>query len=344
MTHPEASGHPDSILPTRADLPDGWERRPAAPGMEAGHVHLKASDLERQLAFYRDVIGLGVWQREERVAFLGAGGYHHHVGLNDWHSAGGPPADRRRSGLFHLALRYPTRRALADAVWRLVDAGVPLEGASDHGVSEAIYLRDPEDNGVELYVDRPRDQWPPSEPGSVAMYTRALDLEGLLEASDPAARPRLGEPCDPGVDLGHVHLQTADVERSLRFWRDALGLDLTQRLGGQAIFLSAGGYHHHVGANSWQSLGAGPPEPGSAGLFHSALRYPSPDALADAVRNLVAAGVPLEGASDHGASIAVYLRDPDQGGLELYVDRPRERWPARMGREPVDLSALVSSM
>jgi len=152
------------------------------PGVDVGHVHLKVADLDRALGFYRDVLGFELTQRlGDDAAFVSAGGYHHHIGLNTWHSKGGAPPPPGTTGLFHLAIRYPTRAALADALDRLRRAGVPLEGASDHGVSEALYLSDPDGNGVELYWDRPREQWPRADSGGeLAMYTRPLDLQSLL--------------------------------------------------------------------------------------------------------------------------------------------------------------------
>ncbi len=146
-----------------------------------GHVHLKVADLERSLAFYHGVLGFDITQRMGRsAAFLSAGGYHHHIGLNTWESRGGKPPADGSTGLYHVAIRYPDRAALADALRRLTAAGVTLDGASDHGVSEALYLRDPDQNGVELYRDRPENEWPRAADGGVAMYTRPLDLEALL--------------------------------------------------------------------------------------------------------------------------------------------------------------------
>jgi catechol 2,3-dioxygenase len=159
------------------------------PGVDIGHVHLKVADIERALGFYRDVLGFELTQRMGRgAAFLSAGGYHHHIGLNTWESQGGSPPSPGTTGLYHLAIRYPDRRSLADALRRVANAGIPLEGAADHGVSEALYLRDPDDNGVELYWDRPREEWPFTDDGELAMYTRPLDIEGLLAAlSDPTS-------------------------------------------------------------------------------------------------------------------------------------------------------------
>jgi catechol 2,3-dioxygenase len=156
--------------------------RPIHSGVRIGHVHLKVADLERALAFYRDVLGFEVTQRYgTQAAFLSAGGYHHHIGLNTWESAGGSPPPPQATGLYHLAILYPTRGELADALRRLVRAGIPLEGASDHGVSEALYLRDPDDNGVELYWDRPKEQWPRTPSGELNMVTERLDLDSLLK-------------------------------------------------------------------------------------------------------------------------------------------------------------------
>jgi catechol 2,3-dioxygenase len=156
---------------------------------------------------------------------------------------------------------------------------------------------------------------------------------------------------DPRVDIGHVHLKVADLDRAIAFYRDVLGFELTQRLGGQAAFLSAGGYHHHIGLNTWESAGGSPPQPGTTGLYHLAIRYPDRRSLADALRRVVEAGIPLQGASDHGVSEAIYLADPDGNGVELYRDRPRDEWPEPRGGErvamftaPLDLRALLAEL
>ena len=151
------------------------------PDVRIGHVHLKVADLDRSLAFYCGVLGFQLTQRYGRdAAFISAGGYHHHIGLNTWESLGGSPPLPGSTGLYHLAILYPTRAELADALLRLVRASISLDGASDHGVSEALYLRDPDDNGVELYWDRPREKWPRTADGAVEMFTRSLDLDSLL--------------------------------------------------------------------------------------------------------------------------------------------------------------------
>ena len=162
------------------------EFRPIDPQVRIGHVHLKVSDLERSLGFYCGVLGFELMQRlGTEAAFISAGGYHHHIGLNTWESLGGSPPPPGSTGLFHVAILYPDRARLGDALRRLLAAKIPLEGASDHGVSEALYLRDPDENGVELYRDRAQDEWPHNPDGSIAMDTRPLDLDGLLRDAKP---------------------------------------------------------------------------------------------------------------------------------------------------------------
>jgi catechol 2,3-dioxygenase len=161
-------------------MPD--QTRPIPAGTRIGHVHLKVADLDRALGFYRDVLGFQVKQRYgDQAVFIAAGDYHHHIGLNTWESKGGQPPAPGTTGLFHTAILYPTRAALADALHRVFSAGIQLDGASDHGVSEALYLRDPDQNGVELYWDRPEADWPRDGNGGIAMFTKRLDVEDLLE-------------------------------------------------------------------------------------------------------------------------------------------------------------------
>ena len=161
--------------------------KPISAGTRIGHVHLKVADLERALGFYCGVLGFELMQRYgDQAAFISAGGYHHHIGLNTWESKGGHPPPPGSTGLFHTAILYPSRAALADALQRLIDAGIPLDGASDHGVSEALYLRDPDQNGVELYRDRDQAEWPRDAQGQLAMYTRRLDLDDLLKQRERA--------------------------------------------------------------------------------------------------------------------------------------------------------------
>jgi catechol 2,3-dioxygenase len=171
---------PDRLKP----LADHAPASPIADGVRIGHVHLKVADIDRALSFYCEVLGFQLIQRYgNQAAFISAGGYHHHIGLNTWESAGGQPPPPGSTGLYHLAILYPTRAALADALKRVTAAGIELDGASDHGVSEALYLRDYDQNGVELYWDKPREQWPTNPDGELAMFTRRLDLKSLLAAA-----------------------------------------------------------------------------------------------------------------------------------------------------------------
>src|SRR5580658_6895778 len=165
--------------------PDTLEKKALAfptidDGVKIGHVHLKVADLQRAIEFYCGVLGFTLTTSRPGAVFISAGGYHHHIGLNTWESRGGSPPAPGTTGLFHLAILYPTRAKLADALRRLIAAGIPLDGASDHGVSEALYLRDPDDNGVELYRDRPKDQWPRTPDGRMTLFTKPLDLQDLL--------------------------------------------------------------------------------------------------------------------------------------------------------------------
>jgi catechol 2,3-dioxygenase len=235
------------------------------PEARIGHVHLKVADLDRALAFWHGVLGLEVMQRMgDQAAFLSAGGYHHHIALNTWESAGGPPPPRGTTGLYHVALVYPDRQALAAALLRVIQAGIELEGASDHGVSEAIYLPDPDGNGIELYADRPRDAWPPpSGPDErVGMFTRALDVHDLLatiEGEEPVRH------AGDGLRMGHMHLHVGDIEAARAFYADRLGFEVMVGMP-SALFLAAGGYHHHLGVNTWRGEGVGPAPAGTVGL------------------------------------------------------------------------------
>ncbi|MCC7020942.1 MAG: VOC family protein [Ardenticatenales bacterium] len=189
MTESMTESMPDPITDPQPDpmldpMPDPTPA-PIDPRVDIGHVHLKVADLERALDFYCGVLGFELQQRMgNTAAFISAGGYHHHIGLNTWESRGGPPPPRGTTGLYHVAIRYPDRPSLGDALRRLVAAGIPLDGASDHGVSEALYLRDPDQNGIELYRDRPKDEWPRLADGTLAMVLERLDVGALLAEAD----------------------------------------------------------------------------------------------------------------------------------------------------------------
>jgi catechol 2,3-dioxygenase len=232
-------------------------------------VELRARDLASSERFYRDALGLE--RVEDEPMGLGAGGPP--LVILRQAEAGVPPPPGS-TGLFHAAIRFPGRPALARALRRLAAEGVPLSGASDHGVSEALYLNDPDLNGIELYRDRPEEDWPMEPDGSVGMFTLPLDLRDLLaeSAGDGAG------PAEPGTDVGHVHLKVSDLERSVAFYREELGLALRARYGREAAFLAAGDYHHHVGLNTWHSRGGRPPPQGSPGLERFTIALPSQDA------------------------------------------------------------------
>lgn len=224
-------------------------------------VILRVADVERSAAFYRDVVGLEIATLDLDAGTLRApepGG----ATLLELRRADDPAAraPRRATGLFHTAFLFPGRPALGAALRRAATAAVPLTGASDHLVSEALYLDDPDGHGIELYCDRPREDWPPPAPGqAVAMDTLPLELGPLLDED------HIGAPAD-GVVVGHVHLRVADVGAAVDFWTQTIGLDLMARLGQQAAFLASGGYHHHIGANTWSSAGAAPEPASSPGL------------------------------------------------------------------------------
>ena len=261
------------------------------PATEMGTVRLTVSDLARSAAFYERAVGLRAEEiADGGIALRAADG----PPLIELHSDGSaPPLDRHRTGLFHLAVLLPSRVELALALARLAAAEWPLDGASDHLVSEALYLSDPDGNGIEIYHDRPREDWRWSEDG-VAMATLPLDLRNLL-AELPPQRPHEGDLGVPaGTRIGHVHLQVADLADAEAFYSGVLGFDVVTRGYPGALFVSAGGYHHHLGLNTWHSAGAPPPEPGAVGLRSFEVTLPHDDALAAVLARVRGAGLPLE--------------------------------------------------
>lgn len=264
-----------------------------------GAVSLRVSDIDLMRAFYGRAIGLEARGEEPAAAELAEAGGTVLVRLDSSTAQGAETMTIAHTGLFHTAFRYPDRAALGAAVKRTAGAGAAYQGASDHGVSEAVYFGDPEGNGIELYRDRPYEEWPSAEPGRVGMFTAPLDVEALLEeAEEPAGAAAL--------DIGHVHLMVSDAERSLGFWRDVVGLDERQRFGPQAIFLAEGLYHHHVGANSWHSSGADPAPPDRPGLESFEINLASAESVDATAARLEAAGVTL--VVDDGK---IAFEDPD---------------------------------
>ena len=242
-----------------------------APGASVGAVRLRVADLEAVTAFYERAIGLRKLSQEDGVVRLGPEGGPAIVELAA--APGAPPRPPFSTGLFHLAILVPTRADLAGGLRRVAGAGWRLTGASDHLVSEALYLNDPEGNGIEIYRDRPREEWRREPTGELAMATLPLDLDGVLAELGSVGSEYPG-PIPAGTRIGHVHLQVSSLEPAESFYSGALELDVTVRSYPGALFLSAGGYHHHVGANIWQTKGAPPPPEGALGLEHWELVLP----------------------------------------------------------------------
>jgi catechol 2,3-dioxygenase len=290
------------------------------PRTSIGAVRLTVSDLSRSREFYERTIGLAANEHDDGTVGLGAPGAPPVVVLHG--DASATPLQRRATGLYHLAILLPTRRDLALALMRLARTRWPLDGASDHLVSEALYLSDPDGNGIEIYRDRPRDQWPGTE-GQIEMATLPLDLDdilGELSAGDHS------EPLVPaGTSIGHVHLQVADLAEAEAFYSGVLGFDVMVRLYPQALFISAGGYHHHIGMNTWHSAGAAAPAPGSVGLRSYEILLPSQDELERVLGRVRQAGLEAGQAPD-GATL---LRDPSGNGVLLRTDALSAGTPAR---------------
>jgi catechol 2,3-dioxygenase len=275
-----------------------------APDTHMGAVELSVSDLDRSLEYWQRVVGLRVLARENGVASLGTDTEL----IRFVEEPGSKPADGH-TGLYHVALLVPDRPSLARWLAHAARDQTRIEGLSDHYVSEAIYLRDPDRHGIEIYADRPRELWE----GQVMerMTTLPIDVENLLgELDDPAIEPFDGLP--DGTTVGHVHLRVADVQATVEFYRDVLGMGLMAQLGPMAAFLSAGGYHHHVGGNTWESHGARPAGPGFATLRHATIV--APDA---AERDRVAARVADSGQEPEALDRGILVRDPSQNPLVL---------------------------
>lgn len=262
------------------------------PDTRVGGVHLTVSDATRALGFYGDVLGFTARQGEGGAMALGASESDAVIWLTETPDA--RPKPPRTTGLYHFAIRVPSRPNLAHVLQRLREHAYPLQGASDHGVSEALYLADPDGNGIEIYRDRPREAWP-REGDKLQMMTAPLDVQGLLKTLE-ASVPLSAMPT--GTDIGHVHLHVADLEATERFYCDVLGMDVTQRYGDSALFFSAGGYHHHVAANVWAGRGAPPPPDDAVGLRYYTLRLSDDEALErflDHLHAIEADGEEMEG-------------------------------------------------
>ncbi|HEX6713890.1 MAG TPA: VOC family protein [Thermoleophilaceae bacterium] len=278
------------------------------PAARIGSVHLTVSNLGRSLDYYQRVVGLQIHDRENGTARLGTGGEDL---LVLYEEAGAEPAPRN-TGLFHFALLVPSQHDLARWLAHAIKHDVSLEGLSDHLVSEALYLRDPDWHGIEIYRDRPRSEWE-RDGEFVKMATLPLDVQALLSALDDGEADFEHLPLD--TTMGHVHLQVAEIPATESFYTGQLGFDLQARYGGQASFLSAGGYHHHLGANIWNSAGAPPASPGSAALRHFTVLLPDEDEL-----DRVAARIP---GAERDPSGGIAVKDPASNTLILDLDRKK---------------------
>jgi catechol 2,3-dioxygenase len=258
------------------------------PDTTVGKVRLRVADIDALATFYERVIGLRDVERETGIARLGPEGGEPLIELVP--APGAPPAPSFSTGLFHLAVLVPGRAELARSLQRVAGTGWRLTGASDHLVSEAVYLQDPEGNGIEIYRDRPRDQWD-EDGGELRMASLPLDLDGVLGELDDGEQPAEGMPA--GTTIGHVHLQVADIPAAEGFYNRALGLDVMVRSYPGALFLSAGGYHHHLGLNTWQSEGAPPPPEGALGLDRYELVFPDAASRDEAADQLGETGDPV---------------------------------------------------
>ena len=276
------------------------------PATRLGPVSLTVSDLSRSLAFYQERLGFQVHEQSAGQAALGAGG-EDLVLLTEQPGAQHPG---RTTGLYHFAILVPSRVELAQVLRRIAETRTPVQGFSDHLVSEAIYLADPDGSGIEIYRDRPREQWEKAPDGQLRMATDPLDVEGLL--GELTNQPRTWTGLSPETVLGHMHLHVGNIREAEQFYNGILGFDLMLRYGPTASFLSAGGYHHHLGINTWNGVGAPPPPSGSTGMRWFTTILPDEAALAAVTERAAAAGLPLEPSGD-----GFFVRDPFQNQVYL---------------------------
>jgi len=278
------------------------------PETHIGLVALTVANRERSVAFYQDVLGFTVIERGNAGVILGAGATAPLLLLTE--QAGTRPKPSSTTGLYHFALLVPSRADLGRSLLHLAELRYPLDGYADHLVSESLYLSDPDGNGIEIYRDRPRSQWHWAN-GRVAMATDPLDIEGILSEGEGDPRPWKGLP--PGTHMGHIHLQVGDLRQAEEFYHGVLGFDVTARMPG-ALFVSAGGYHHHIGMNTWQSRGAGPAPETGAGLGSFVIAMPDREALAQVRARLDGNNIPVDGQVD-----SIQVADPFGNRIKLVV-------------------------
>ena len=277
------------------------------PHTTIGPVYLTVSDLARSESFYRDILGFKTLSRQDDTLTLTADGASPLLILKG--QPGARPKSRHTTGLYHFAILVPSRTDLARSLRRLIDVRCPLQGASDHRVSEALYLADPDGNGIEIYRDRPRDAWAHQD-GQVQMSIDPLNTEGLL--AELKESDHSWNSLSPGTIIGHIHLHVADLRQAEAFYNGVLGFEIMLRYGPSALFLSAGGYHHHIGLNTWAGVGAPPPPPDAVGLRQFVVALPNRDELERVAERVRQAGIATEQTED-----GILVRDPSQNGVLL---------------------------
>lgn len=271
-----------------------------------GKIELTITDLQRSLNFYQESLGFHLLKRDEHQVVLGAGGSSLVV-LNE---KPGARQVKPTTGLYHFAILLPERISLARLLYDMAEKEIEIQGAADHGVSEALYLEDPDGNGIELYADRRKHEWPRDDIGRLQMGTEELDIDDLLLELRGKLAPWYGLPA--GTSIGHIHLRVADLAASEHFYRQVMGFELTQRYGSGALFFSSAGYHHHIGVNTWTSAGAPPPPSDASGLRWFELLIPDPADYTALMQRLQDAGIASE-----TTSTGHLVRDPSQNAILL---------------------------
>ncbi|MBI1877710.1 MAG: VOC family protein [Chloroflexi bacterium] len=282
------------------------------PNTTVGYVHLTVANLDRSLAYYQESLGFQLRRRDGNTAYLGAGG----PDLLLLTERPGARAVSGVTGLYHFAILTPSRLALAQSLRHLAETRTQVQGFSDHWVSEAIYLSDPDNNGIEIYRDRPRSEWP-RQNGQLQMATDPLDVNGILAELGPQPEPWTG--LLPETSIGHVHLHVATIPSAEKFYCEMLGFDLMTRYGPSASFVSAGGYHHHLGLNTWAGVNAPPPPPDAAGLRYYTINLPDAAALKEVIERIENAEVDFKEKDG-----VVFLRDPSKNGVVLATRQDAE--------------------
>ena len=281
-----------------------------APATSIGELQLTVADLGRSIQFYQDRLGFRLLNRDKGQARLGTG-THGLINLME-KPAARPRSQRGMTGLYHFAVLLPDRRSLARLLYQMAETEVQVQGAADHGVSEALYLSDPDGNGIELYRDRRRAEWPADDLGKLQMGTEELDVDDLIMELKDGVLPWTGVP--DNTVIGHVHLHVRDLQEAEQFYNRVLGFQVMQRYGSGALFVSAGGYHHHIGLNTWAGTGAPPPPPDVAGLVWFEVRLPDSAAFEALKGRLKEAGVASEDLNG-----GMLVKDPSQNGILFKV-------------------------